>query len=283
METVEVLMSTLELKNEKEYIEKIEKAQIKTNVTIVNQKKELKKKEIKKTIQKPKSKRYIKKDKIERKIYTYQEKGASKSRNKLIELAKGDICIFADDDIIYEKNYEEIIKKAYKENPEAEGIFFYVENISTEREENKRIKHKRTQFLDVMKLRIYELSLKKETIEKIKEKNIKFNTNFGPGTKITKGEDTIFLADLIKNKIKLYNVNEEIGITESQKSSWFNGINEKYLFDQGAIFKKIAPKTYWILIIQYVIRKYKLYKENFTIWEATKIMIKGSKEIKSGL
>ena len=119
METVEVLMSTLELKNEKEYIEKIEKAQIKTNVTIVNQKKEVKKKEIKKTIQKPKSKRYIKKDKIERKIYTYQEKGASKSRNKLIELAKGDICIFADDDIIYEKNYEEIIKKAYKENPEA--------------------------------------------------------------------------------------------------------------------------------------------------------------------
>ena len=61
METVEVLMSTLELKNEKEYIEKIEKAQIKTNVTIVNQKKEVKKKEIKKTIQKPKSKRYIKK------------------------------------------------------------------------------------------------------------------------------------------------------------------------------------------------------------------------------
>lgn len=48
METVEVLMSTLELKNEKEYIEKIEKAQIKTNVTIVNQKKEVKKKEIKK-------------------------------------------------------------------------------------------------------------------------------------------------------------------------------------------------------------------------------------------
>ena len=95
METVEVLMSTLELKNEKEYIEKIEKAQIKTNVTIVNQKKEVKKKEIKKTIQKPKSKRYIKKDKIERKIYTYQEKGASKSRNKLIELAKTDKRIVA--------------------------------------------------------------------------------------------------------------------------------------------------------------------------------------------
>lgn len=68
-----------------------------------------------------------------------------------------------------EKEYIEMIKKAYKENPEAEGIFFYVENINTKREENKRIKHKKTQFLDVMKLRIYELSLKKETIETIKE------------------------------------------------------------------------------------------------------------------
>ena len=90
-----------------------------------------------------------------------------------------------------EKEYIEKIEKAHKENPEAEGIFFYVENINAKREENKRIKHKKTQFLDVMKLRIYELSLKKETIETI--------------------------------------------------------------------------------------------KENFTIWEATQIMIKGSKEIKSGL
>ena len=131
-----------------------------------------------------------------------------------------------------------------------------------------------------MRLRIYELTLKKEAIEKIKEKGIRFDENFGPGAKIYKGEDTIFLSDLVKNKIKLYSVEQKIGTVGATESSWFKGFNDKYLYDQGAIFKRIAPSLYWILIIQYAIRKHKLYKHNCSILESTKIMFKGAKEQK---
>ena len=39
-------------------------------------------------------------------MYSYKEKGASKSRNRLLELSKGEINIFADDDIKYVDGYE---------------------------------------------------------------------------------------------------------------------------------------------------------------------------------
>ena len=40
------------------------------------------------------------------------------------------------------------------------------------------------------------------------------------------------------------------------------------------------PKTYKILIIQYIIRKHKLYKENLGIITAYKEMKKGAKSLK---
>ena len=40
------------------------------------------------------------------------------------------------------------------------------------------------------------------------------------------------------------------------------------------------PKIYKILIIQYIIRKHKLYKENLNILNAYKEMKKGAKSLK---
>lgn len=269
MKKIEVLMSTTEIKNKKEFKKKIEEANIKTDTIIVNQVPEIENQIIE-----------SKKLNSNQIMYSYKEKGASKSRNRLLELSKGEISIFADNDIKYVDDYEEIIKKAYEKNKEADGILFYVENTNRQREKNKKVKNKKVKFLDVMRLRIYELTLKKEAIEKIKEKGIRFDENFGPGAKIYKGEDTIFLSDLVKNKIKLYSVEQKIGTVGATESSWFKGFNNKYLYDQGAIFKRIAPSLYWILIIQYAIRKHKLYKHNCSILESTKIMFKGAKEQK---
>lgn len=265
MKEIEVLMSTMEIKNEEEFIKKIKDSNIQTSITIVNQAKE-------------DNKKVDMENNKNQRIYSYSEIGASKSRNRLINLAKGDICIFADDDIKYVNGYENIIKKAYESKQNADGILFYVENTNKNREKNKKLGNKRFKFLDVMKGRIYELSLTKEALEKIKEKNIKFDNKFGPGGEILKGEDTIFLADLLKNKFNLYCVNEKIGTVGAIESTWFTDFNEKYLYDQGAVLKKIAPNAYKILILQYVIRKHKLYKKNFNRREAYSQMIRGAND-----
>lgn len=265
MKKVEVLMSVMNLKNGDDFLEKIKEARITSDVLMVNQ-----------LTEKISTFSVISKGK---ELHSYNEKGTSNSRNRLLDMASGDICIFADDDVIYYDDYEEKIINAYNENKKADGIIFYLENKNTKREKNKRIGNKKLNALDVMRARIYGLSLKKETIEKVKEKNIKFDKNFGPGGTFLKGEETIFIKELLDNGFKIYSVDKQIGYVHDEESHWFKGFDEKYLYDQGAIFYKMFPRYYKLLIFQYLIRKHSLYKTNLNIIQAYKQMIKGKKRL----
>lgn len=263
---VEVLVSIMNIKSEKEYKELLIKNRITGNVLAVNQ------------VKKGEEKLNIKKG--EKKIYTYQEKGVSRSRNRLLENASGDICIFADNDTVYVENYEKIVEEEYKKNPKADIIIFFAENENPNREKNKRIGNKKINFLDIMKIRTYEITIKKETIKKIKKEGIKFDLNFGPGGIFNKGEETVFMSEIYKRNFKIYSVDKKISNSKNYISTWFTEFNEQFLYDQGAIFYKIAPKWYNILIIQYMIRKYPLYKKNVKIKNAYKQMRLGAQKCK---
>lgn len=263
---IQVLLSVMNLKDEGEFDEIIKRNNIKSDVLAVNQvDSDLKLFNIE--------------DKRKR-LHSYNEKGASISRNRLLEKANGDICIFADDDTQYVENYEEIISNEYSKNPNADVIIFFVENNNAKREKNKKIGRKKMTILDIMKVRTYEITLKKETLLRIRKNNIQFNSNFGPGGEFLKGEETIWLSELMKKGFKIYSVDKKIGIAENQNSTWFTGYNEKYLYDQGAIFYKLAPKMYMILILQYLVRKYFQYRKNVKFIDAYKQMILGAKDCK---
>lgn len=212
-----------------------------------------------------------------KRLYSYNEKGASKSRNRLLENTNGDICIFADDDMVYNKEYEDIIKLEYQKNKRADMIIFNIENQNKEREKIKKIKSRKLNILNIMKARTPEITFKKDVVKKY---NIKFDENFGPNGIFFKGEETVFLSECLKKGMNIYVSSKNIGYVYSKKSTWFTGFDEKYLYDQGAICYKIAPKIYKLLIIQYIIRKYFLYRKNVNIKQAYKQMISGAKKCK---
>lgn len=263
---IEVLLSVMQIKNEKEYKNKLQQNNIKSNVVAINQVKD--------------ETNIFNITEGRQKIFSYKEKGASKSRNRLLEKAHGDICIFADDDTKYVENYEEIIKEEFHNKPDADVIIFFVENKNLAREKNKKIGSKKLNKLDVMKVRTYEIALKQEAIKKIKKLNIRFDNNFGPGGIFNKGEETIWVSDLLKKGFKIYSVNKKIGFATNEKSTWFTGYNEKYLYDQGAIFYRLSPRWYRLLNLQYVIRKYFQYKENVNVYKAYKQMCLGAQKCK---
>ena len=59
-------------------------------------------------------------------INTY-ETGLSKSRNLAIKNAIGDICLIADDDVEYVKDFDEIVKEAYHHFKHASIILFKID------------------------------------------------------------------------------------------------------------------------------------------------------------
>lgn len=261
---IEVLLAIMNLKDETEYRNLLKQNNITGKVVAINQVKE----------------KGFNIENGDTRIFSYKEVGASNSRNKLVEKAEGDICIFADNDTVFVDNYEEIIKKEYEKNSEADIIIFFAENQNSNREKNKRIGNKKINNLNLMKVRTNEITIKKEILEKIKKENLKFDTNFGPGGIFKKGEETIFISELLKMGMKIYSIDKKISTSRNEESTWFTGFNEKFLFDQGAIFYRIYHKLYKILIIQYLVRKYFLYRKNVSIKKAYKEMCAGAKKCK---
>lgn len=263
---VQILLSVMNIENKEQYQRLLEENHITGSIVTVNQVED--------------------KEKIfdlqegNQKLYSYQEKGVSKSRNKLLEKMTAPIGLLADDDVEYVEDYEKIIEAEYTKNPKADVIIFLVENKNKKRETIKRIGDKKINFFEVMKVRTPEITFKKETLEKIKQSNIHLDDNFGPGGLFSKGEETIFVSDLLKSGFKIYSSNQKIADVRDKRSTWFTGFNKKFLYDQGAIFYRIEPKLHRLLCIQYIIRKYRLYKKNVSILEAYQQLIAGAKACK---
>ena len=64
-------------------------------------------------------------------FYSFPERGIGRSRNEAILRAQGDICLFSDEDIVYEPGYAEKIVKEFERNSKAHMILF---NIQVEEE-----------------------------------------------------------------------------------------------------------------------------------------------------
>lgn len=199
-----------------------------------------------------------------KKVITKAEKGLSKSRNTAIEKSTENIILLADDDIIYENNYEKIVKDAWNKYKEADIICFYIRSKNNKRK-IKRMKSGKVGYIKAMRIVSMEISFKKTSIEKA---NLKFQEDYGAGAKYNRGEEQIFLYDAIRKGLKVIFVNKKIGEAKQEESNWLTGYDLEYFNMQGKVFKKMSPKYYKILIFQYAIRKYHLYYKEISFKKA---------------
>lgn len=204
------------------------------------------------------------------KIYSYKEIGASNSRNRALEKAKADILLLCDDDVIYNKDYEKNVIEDFENNPKADVIIFNMENPY--RKYRKIKKSKKLHIYNSLSFASYNIAFRKESV-----KNIKFNTMFGPNETYHSGEDTLFIVDCLKNKLKIYSSPKNLGRIRSNESTWFKGYNEKYFFDKGALFTAISVRYRRFLILQYLLRHKETLKD-IKLKEAYKIMLRGSSD-----
>ena len=172
------------------------------------------------------------------------QRGLSKSRNELLLNMNGDIGIICDDDVIYKKNYEEIILKAFKELKDADIIVFNISRI------NSKITHRKlmTKIKKAPKYKNYssvQIAFKKEAFHK---NNLFFNINFGAGSKYSSGEESLILREVNRKKLKIYEYPITIATVDDSNSSWFTGYDEKFFYDKGAWVKEAYPKTYFIFM-----------------------------------
>ena len=161
-----------------------------------------------------------------------KERGSARSRNMAMQNAKGEICLFCDDDEVLEDDCENIILEAYKQLIDAGSIVFNVQRIGYKM---KKKYYSITRIRKAPFYRGYSTQMLTIKLEDIKATGIKMNEMFGSGAEWGPGEETLFETQIRKAGIKMYEYPKKIAdIHYEDGSQWFEGYNEKYFYNLGA-------------------------------------------------
>lgn len=169
----------------------------------------------------------------------FAERGVGLNRNNSLMRASGDILVFADDDETFNNDYADIIQKAYEELPDADAIIFNITTLGDDLGRRDIKKIARVHMLNALNYGTVRLTVKNNAIKRC---NINFHRQFGGGAMYSSGEDTLFIADLLKHKLKVYVYPANIASVDQTTSTWFQGYTEKYFYDKGALFAALSDK-----------------------------------------
>lgn len=200
----------------------------------------------------------------------FAERGVGLNRNNMLMRATGDICLFADDDMIYCDGYVNTIEKAFRECPDADVVIFNL--VGRDKGKIRIKKINRVNYFNFLRYGTARIAIKLSTIKK---NGIYFNQCFGGGTEHCHGEDNLFLASCLSKKLKIYAVPEYIAtLTDERVSSWNNGYDEKYVKDQGVLFRTLSRRWWRLLCLQDALRRHKSY--NMRFYNAFMLMLKSA-------
>lgn len=205
-----------------------------------------------------------------------KERGLSKSRNMAIDNSDADICILCDNDVKYHNDYEKIIVSAFEKYKDADICVFFIRR--PERTNPLTTKECDLGYLKAMKIFSPEIAFKRKSIS-----DLRFNEEFGAGAKYGMGEENIFLWQAKKSGLKIKYIPTEIAQTIPNESTWFKGYTNEFFRNRGAGYYAMSQSLWWVLCLQFAIRKIKLYRNDNSFFNALKYMYLGKVEYKKSI
>ncbi|MGI6114416.1 MAG: glycosyltransferase [Mahellales bacterium] len=210
-------------------------------------------------------------------MITTGQRGVGRNRNTALLYAKREICLLADDDVIYDEGYEDAILDAFNDLPQADIIIFNCHSDS-DRKPRVRKKIKRVRKWNFMGYGTCRIAIRKSSILK---KNIFFSLLFGGGALYSAGEDSLFLKEALDKGLRIYTHPYNIGIVSQETSTWFSGFNEKLFFDKGAWLQAAFPNIKYLLACYFAIRFRRL--SSLKPMNMLRLMINGMKAYQNNL
>lgn len=211
------------------------------------------------------------------KLITTNDRGVGKNRNIAILFSSSKYLLFADDDLQYHDDYADTITNAFEKIPKADIIVFDLKEINYSN--MSHVKHRRikkigrVRWYNFMRYSTPNIAIKRDSLLK---NSLFFSLLYGGGAKYHCGEDTLFLREALRKKMRIYKYPAYIATSDKSTSTWFKGYTEKYFIDQGVIYANLFPKLKWLLAIYYAF-KYSKHIKDFTFFQIYKFMRKGIK------
>lgn len=202
-------------------------------------------------------------------MLSFNEKGLSKSRNRGLENANADIILLTDDDVTFEKNFENTIIQAFEQNKDADIITFQVKTPEGDLLKNYskyKFKHNKRSVLKVSSI---EIAIKKSSIDQF---GMRYDEKFGLGAKYISGEENIFLTECIKKGMNIVYEPKVINIHPKESSG--KNLNINSIYSKGALFYKLLGIKSVLFNLLFLVKKRnilrdKLFKSIYYIYKGT--------------
>lgn len=180
--------------------------------------------------------------------YEFCEKGVGLSRNNALLRATGDILLFSDEDIVYDKGYERKVLEAFDKHPEADFLLFNM-RVGKTRATYYTNKYHRVHIWNSGRYPTYSFAVRRN---KLHAAHVTFSLLFGGGAKYSNGEDSLFLRDCIRYGLKVYAINVEIGAERERESTWFKGYTDKFFIDRGVLYHFLYKRLAYLMAMRFI-------------------------------
>lgn len=210
--------------------------------------------------------------------YCTTGRGAGINRNLLLDKSKADICVLADDDMVFIDGYPQIAACVFNQCPDADVAVFNLLERDPQRYINKKIK--RVRWYNYSRYGAARMALKRASVDRA---GIRFDPDFGGGALYGSGEDSVFLRDCLKHGLKVYAVPYALAeIDQNAESTWFNGYSDKFFYDKGALYACLHTWLWFPFVLRFVIKRRKKMKDTMTFTSALRSAVKGARAYRKG-
>ncbi|WP_323789475.1 glycosyltransferase family A protein [Psychroserpens sp.] len=186
-------------------------------------------------------------DKANIKVINSFERGSPSSRNLAIQNATQDICLMADDDIVFKPNLKETILNAYKNHPNAAMISFEAvdesgklyTNYHQEGSHNKK---------SLKKIYTWVITFNRKVFH---DNAIYFNHYFGVGS-VFKGEtEYVFLRNAYDKNLPMIHIAQTIVMHPNESSGRLMG-SDNAVFARSALRYRFYGNLSYLWVFKYV-------------------------------
>ena len=174
--------------------------------------------------------------------------GLAKSRNLAIQNCLGQICLFADDDVVYKHDFKQKIISSFESQPNADIITFKMEDEFGNDYVKYPIKEIRHNHKSVLSAYSVVISFRKKTVKY----KLKFDTLFGLGSEFPTGEEYVFLREALYRQKCLYFV-PKIILKHPEFSSGRQETSDDILSSRAALFYKFSGNLAFIKLFKLLI------------------------------
>lgn len=204
-------------------------------------------------------------------------RGVGVNRNLALSNARGDYLLLADDDVCYYEGDLRGVEEAFRQYPDADVIAFGMDmtrngQISARRREPCKRRH----LWNAMRYGACRIAIRRSAVLKY---NLSFSELFGGGCMYGSGEDTLFLRECFRKKLRVYSHSYVLGTCARDVSSWFAGYQDKYFFDYGALLMRAFPRAKHLIKWYFAIKLKK--KSGYSLKKIIHLMNEGIKAFPS--